>query len=175
MRFLSVKIPVASIVACLVAISAALPAAQATQTNAPAPAQPTGAKAETVAGGLVNPWGLAILPSGDMLVTERPGRIRYISRSGDVSPAMQGAPDALATGQGGMLDITLDPAFTENRTVYVCFTESRDARTNSSSVARLELTGEGADARFTNQKIIFRMQPAYRGGYHFGCRLVFAP
>lgn len=170
MRFMSVN----SIAACIVALSAALPA-QATQTNAPVPDKPTGARAEAVAGGLVNPWGLAILPSGDMLVTERPGRIRYISRSGDVSPAMQGAPAALATGQGGMLDITLDPAFTGNRTVYVCFTERRDGRTNGTSVARLELTGEGADARLTNQKIIFRMQPAYRGGYHFGCRLVFAP
>jgi glucose/arabinose dehydrogenase len=155
-------------------VALAIPA-RAVQTDAPAPANPAGARAEIVASGFVNPWGLAILPSGDMLVTERPGQIRYVARTGEVSPAMKGAPDAWAIGQGGMLDITLDPAFTENRHVYVCFTERRDGRANASTVARYELEGQGPAARLANEKMIFRMQPAYRGGYHFGCRLVFAP
>jgi glucose/arabinose dehydrogenase len=167
----SIRLPVLAL-ATMLALS---PPVLAVQTDAPAPANPTGVRAETVANGLVNPWGLAFLPNGDMLVTERPGRIRYIDTSGELSPAMNGAPESIATGQGGMLDITLDPAFIENRHVYVCFTERRNGRENGTSVARLRLEGEGRDARFAESEIIFRMEPAYRGGYHFGCRLVFAP
>ena len=149
--------------------------AHASQTDAPSPIRPTGARAETIASGLVRPWGLAFLPTGDMLVTERPGRIRYVSKSGEVFPAMEGAPEAWATGQGGMLDIVLDPDFPTNRHVYVAFTERRQGRTNGTSVARLRLEGEGREARLIGKTIIFRMKPAYRGGGHFGCRLVFAP
>ena len=65
------------------------PPANAVQTDAPRPAKPTGARAERVATGLVNPWGLAFLPSGDMLVTERPGRVRYVTRAGKVSSPLK--------------------------------------------------------------------------------------
>jgi glucose/arabinose dehydrogenase len=160
--------------ACLFVVAADA-SVHAVQTDAPAPAKPGGARAETVANGLVNPWGLAFLPNGDVLVTERPGRIRYITSAGVVSSAMKGAPEALAAGQGGMLDITTDPDFTVNRLVYVCFTERRYRRESGTSIARLKLEGNGRDARFTGQTIIFRMEPAYRGARHFGCRLVFGP
>ena len=148
---------------------------RAVQTDAPAPSAPTEARAETVATGLANPWGLAFLPSGDMLVTERPGNIRYVSAAGEVSPPLAGAPEAWAINQGGMLDITLDPDFHASRHFYVAFTERRSSDTNGTTVARLTLEGEGRNARLTDKKIIFRMEPAYRGGHHFGSRLVFAP
>ena len=151
-------------------------AAQAAQTDAPRPANSTGARAETVATGLENPWGLAFLPNGDMLVTERPGRVRYVSTDGNVSNPLIGAPKSVATGQGGMLDIAVAPDFATTQEVYISFTEGRGRRHKTgTSVARLKLQGTGARARLTGSKVIFRQLPAYASGYHFGSRIVFAP
>lgn len=151
------------------------PPANAVQTDAPAPAKPTGARAETVAKGLENPWGLAFLPSGAMLVTERPGRVRYVTAAGRVSAPLQGAPKAVATGQGGMLDVAVAPDFATSREVYISFTERRGSgRRTGTSIARLKLEGTGSAARLTGRKIIFRQQPAYDSGRHFGSRIVFA-
>lgn len=66
---------------------------------------------EVVARGLEHPWGFAILPDGRMLVTERPGRLRMVSRDGRVSEPLAGVPAVYAHGQGGLLDVALDPAF----------------------------------------------------------------
>src|SRR5436190_2165740 len=66
---------------------------------------------ETVASGLDHPWGAAFLPDGRMLVTERPGRLRVVSTEGQLSPALKGVPRVSAQGQGGLLDVALDPAF----------------------------------------------------------------
>jgi len=147
----------------------------AAQTNAPDPAKPTGARAEGVVSGLVHPWGLAFLPNGDMLVTERPGRVRYLAKGGFVSDPLQGAPKAVAGGQGGMLDIAVAPDFETTRDVYISFSESRGGYKAGTSIARLKLDGAGKDARFTDLKIIFRQQPAYDTGRHYGSRIVFAP
>lgn len=149
--------------------------ASARQTDAPAPAQPTGARAESVATGLVHPWGMSFLPNGDMLVTERPGRVRYIEKGGGASGPLKGAPEVIAGGQGGMLDIAVAPDFATTREVYVTFSEERGSYEAGTSVARLKLEGRGSTARFTDQKIIFRQQPAYSSGRHFGSRIVFAP
>lgn len=153
---------------------AAVPAI-AVQSDAPPPVKPLGARAETIVQGLNHPWGLAFLPSGDMLVTERPGAVRYFNQRGEVSDPMPGAPAGVAIGQGGMLDIAISPDFATNNHVFISFTEAREGRTNGTSVARVKLVGTGKQARFEDLKIIFRMEPAYRGGYHFGSRLVFAP
>jgi glucose/arabinose dehydrogenase len=155
-------------------ISAAPPLIAA-QTDAPAPASPTGARAVTVASGLEHPWGLAFLPSGDMLVTERPGAIRHIRRDGTVSAPLEGGPLAVAGGQGGMLDIAVAPDFAMTRDVYIAFTERRAGRKTGTSVARLKLTNTGTKFRFTDRKIIFRQMPAYAERRHFGSRIVFAP
>ena len=81
---------------------------------------------ETVAGGLAHPWGLAFLPDGRMLVTERPGRLRAVTPEGRVSAPLQGLDVAIAArGQGGLLDVALDPRFAENRTLYLSFAEDR--------------------------------------------------
>ncbi len=156
-------------------VGAGLPA-NAVQTDAPRPAEPTGARAESVATGLEYPWGLAFLPSGDMLVTERPGRVRYVTRAGKVSRPLDGAPQAVATGQGGMLDVAVAPDFATSRDVYISFTERRGTgRKTGTSIARLKLRGAGSSARFTDRAIIFRQRPAYATGRHFGSRIVFAP
>ena len=148
--------------------------AGAVQTDAPRPQAPTGARAERITGGLEHPWGLAFLPSGDMLVTERPGRVRYVTAAGSVSRPMRGAPPAVAVGQGGMLDIAVAPDFADSGAVFISFSERRGAGRTGTSVARLKLQGTGNDARFTDLKMIFRQQPAYDSGRHFGSRLVFA-
>src|SRR4051812_26475373 len=70
---------------------------------------------ETVASGLDHPWGMVFLPDGRMLVTERPGRLRVVSPNGKLSPALAGVPRVYAQGQGGLLDVALDPNFAQNR------------------------------------------------------------
>ncbi|MFY0615187.1 MAG: PQQ-dependent sugar dehydrogenase [Hyphomicrobiaceae bacterium] len=150
-------------------------AAAAVQTDAPRPNASRGARAETVAKGLENPWGLAFLPSGDMLVTERPGRVRYVTAKGHVSPPLSGAPKVVAAGQGGMLDVAVAPDFATSRDVFISFSEARGrgGRTGT-SVVRLKLEGTGNKARLTSPQVIFRQQPAYDSGRHFGSRIVFA-
>jgi glucose/arabinose dehydrogenase len=125
---------------------------------------------ETVARGLANPWGLAFLPDGRMLVTERPGRLRVVTRDGKVSPAVGGVPPVRASGQGGLHDIILDRAFASNRTVYFCYAEpaSGGGRT---AMSRAKLT-EGDAPKLDDVKVIFRQEGPLSGGNHYGCRIV---
>jgi glucose/arabinose dehydrogenase len=127
-------------------------------------------RVETVARGLVNPWALAFLPDGRMVVTERPGRIRIVMRDGKVSPPLDGVPKVFASGQGGLLDIVLDRSFAQNRTLYISYAEPFDGG-GRTAVARATLdTGE--TPRLTDLKIIYRQHgPASRGN-HFGSRIV---
>ena len=79
--------------------------------------------AETVAEGLEHPWALAFLPDGRILVTERPGRLRIVSPTGRVSEPLGGVPRVQAQGQGGLLDVAVDPSFSENRLIYLSYAE----------------------------------------------------
>jgi glucose/arabinose dehydrogenase len=76
-------------------------------------------KVETVASGLDHPWGLAFLPDGRMLVTERTGRLRVVAKDGSKSEPLKGVPEVFAQGQGGLLDVKLDPHFADNDLVYL--------------------------------------------------------
>src|ERR671911_682919 len=78
---------------------------------------------ETIAEGLDHPWSLAFLPDGRMLVTERPGRLRYVDGEGRISPPLHGLPQVFSEGQGGLLDIPLDPEFATNRLIYISYGE----------------------------------------------------
>src|SRR6476619_4781391 len=82
------------------------------------PTQAGPIKVETVASGLANPWGLAFLPDGRMLVTERPGTLRLVAKDGTKSNPVSGVPEVFAQGQGGLLDVAIDPDFKSNRLVY---------------------------------------------------------
>ena len=122
---------------------------------------------QTVAGGLVHPWSLAFLPDGRMLVTERPGRIRIVSRDGNLSAPLAGVPKVSAHGQAGLLDVALDRAFAQNQTIYFCF--NADAG-GSVAVARAHLDS-GEAPRLDKVDIIFRQQGPSSGGNNVACRI----
>lgn len=125
---------------------------------------------ETVASGLENPWGLAFLPDGRMLVTERPGRLRLVETDGKLSRPISGLPNVMARGQGGLLGIALDPAFAQNRLVYLSFSEPRSGG-NGTSVTRGRLNEQGT--ALSGVEVIFRQMPTISSNMHFGSRLVF--
>ncbi|MCG7391833.1 PQQ-dependent sugar dehydrogenase [Microvirga sp. ACRRW] len=127
---------------------------------------------ETIARNLQNPWSLAFLPDSRMLVTERPGRLRIVDADGNVSEPIKGLPRISARGQGGLLDVALDPNFAQNRLVYLSFAEDRGEGRNGTSVARARLSQDGTALEET--QVIFRQEPSYAGTHHFGSRLVFA-
>lgn len=127
-------------------------------------------RVDTVASGLEHPWALAFLPDGRMLVTERPGRLRIVGPEGALSKPLGGVPEVFAEGQGGLLDVALDPDFASTRWVYLSYAEPGPDGA-STAVARGRLEGE----QLQELQIIFRMEPKVDGPNHFGSRLVFAP
>jgi glucose/arabinose dehydrogenase len=127
-------------------------------------------RVEVVARGLEHPWSLAFLPGGDMLVTERPGRLRRIARDGTLSPPLAGLPAIFARGQGGLLDIALGPDFSATGLVYFAFAEPGPGGA-STAVARGRLAAAGLE----DVSVIFRQLPKVDGNNHWGARLAFAP
>ena len=124
-------------------------------------------RAVTLTDGLRYPWSLAWLPDGRMLVTERPGRLLLLSADGRRQRTITGLPRIAAQGQGGMLDVAVDPDFAANRTLYFSFSEPGEGGAGT-AVARAELR----DGELQNLKILFRQFPKTGGGRHFGSRLV---
>jgi aldose sugar dehydrogenase len=133
-------------------------------------------KTETIAQGLEHPWGMAFLPGFDggpgskALVTERPGRMRVVGWDGVISQPISGLPKVAAGGQGGLLDVALDPEFSRNRLVYWTFTEDGEGG-NSTALARGRLS---EDLRtFADVQVIFSQKPKFSSRLHFGNRIVF--
>ena len=122
----------------------------------------------TVVAGLEHPWGLAFLPDGRMLVTERPGRLRVVRNGTLEREPVTGLPPVAAHGQGGLLDVAPHPRYGENALVYLSYT-ARGADGIGTEVARGRLSGN----RLENVQVIFRQQPKGGTGRHFGSRLVF--
>ncbi len=142
--------------------------AQAPRSPTPAPIDAP-VRATTVVAGLAHPWGLAFLPDGRMLVTEREGRLRIVTRDGKVSPPLRGVPKVYARGQGGLLDVALSPTFATDRLVYLSFAEPGEGGAGT-AVARGRL-GDGA---LEDVQVIWRQVPKVGGANHWGSRLVFA-
>ena len=121
----------------------------------------------TVAQGLDHPWGLAFLPDGRLLVTERAGRLRIIERDGRAGAPLANVAAVVAQGQGGLLDVLLDRQFATNRTLYFSYSEPGEGGAGT-SVARARLGAAGLE----EVRVIFRQSPKVRGGLHFGSRIV---
>ncbi len=125
-----------------------------------------------LAKGLQQPWAVEPLPGGDLLVTEKPGRMRIVSADGKLGAPITGVPPVDARGQGGLLDVALSPDFATDRTIYWSFSEPRKGG-NATSVARGVLSKDNTQLEAV--RLIFRAVPAYDGDKHYGSRLVFAP
>ena len=141
------------------------------QTRAPEQALGVAFEVVTVAKGLESPWGLAFLPDGRMLVTEKPGRLRIVSADGTLSEPVAGLPPVDPSGQGGLLGIALDPAFAKSGLVYWSYAEPREDGTNNTAVARGRLVVDAAP-RVENVQVIFHQVPSMNSRLHFGSRLV---
>src|SRR5688572_30044325 len=108
-----------------------------------------------VAGGLESPWAVAFLPDGGMLVTEQPGRLRLIEGGRLRDEPIRGVPGVYAEGQGGLLDVALDPGFAENRRIYLSYShEAEDGRTTT-RVMRARFAPDGR----SDQRVIFEAKP----------------
>jgi glucose/arabinose dehydrogenase len=102
-------------------------------------------RTEVIASGLQNPWALAFLPEGRMLVTERAGRLRVVQANGQIGAPVAGLPDIAAGGQGGLLDVITDADFVRNRTIYFCFSEpASSGGGNSTALARASLSADNS-------------------------------
>ncbi len=145
--------------AAAAAFVAALPAAHAAT---PRPV--------VVAKGLANPWGLAFLPDGRMLVTERAGRLRIVDAQGRVGEPLAGLPPISAGGQCGLLDVVVDPKFAQTGLIFFSFAEPGSEGGNSTAVARAKLEGD----RLSEVRVIFRQAPKVSSQHHCGSRIVFA-
>ena len=143
------------------------------QNAAPASPQPQPiagvVRADTVARGLEHAWAIEFLPDGRMLVTERPGRLRIVGANGQLSAPLAGVPEVVAEGQGGLLDVALDPDFGRNRLIYLSYSAPGPYGRSGTAVARARL-GEG---RLEEVKVIWEQQPKVHGGSHYGSRIVF--
>ena len=118
--------------------------------------------------GLVHPWSLAFLPDGDLLITERPGRLRVVRFGHLLEAPIAGVPVVAAVGQGGLLALVLHPDFATNR--LLCLSYSRHESAGSGTAI---ICGELVGDRLINSRVIFAAEPKLKGGKHFGCRLVF--
>ena len=125
----------------------------------------------TVAEGLVSPWGMAFLPDGRMLVTEKAGRLRIVTADGKLSEPVAGLPMVDARGQGGLLDVSIDPAFAKNSLIYVTYSEFVDGKNNNTAAARGRLV-DGAAPKVENLQVIYHQVPAFPSTLHFGSRMV---
>jgi glucose/arabinose dehydrogenase len=142
------------------------------QTRAPERKSDVAFNVVTVAEGLQNPWGMAFLPGGRFLVTEKqPGRLRIVAADGKLSEPVAGLPPVDARNQGGLLDVSLDPAFASNHLIYWSYSEPRDGGVNNTAVARGRLVEDGAP-RVDDVQVIFHQTPSLNSQQHFGGRLV---
>jgi len=125
---------------------------------------------QTIAGGLVHPWSLAFLPDGRMLVTERPGRMRIVTRNGQLSPALGNVPKVYAQGQAGLMDVLLARDFNQTHTIFVCYAEPADGG-GRIAVLRARLI-EDETPRLDAPSVIFRQKGPVSRGLNIGCRMV---
>lgn len=143
-----------------------------TRTPAPAGSSPTVLPyaVDTVATGLTNPWSLAFLPGGDLLVTEKYGALRWYAKGADTGRIVTGTPRAWRREDSGLLEVALDPRFGENHFIYLSFSEG-DSAANHTALFRGRLEGD----RLLDGRVLFRASPDKAGAGHPGGRIAFLP
>jgi glucose/arabinose dehydrogenase len=155
--------------AVLMLLLAGCPADEASSAKASTGSAATAARVTRIAGGLEHPWGLALLPDGRFLVTERPGRLRYVASDGRVSDPITGTPRVWAEGQGGLLDVALAPDYARTRRIYLTYAEPGPNGTAGTAAGYGRLDGP----RLVDFRVIYRQMPKLEGPNHFGSRLAF--
>ncbi|HMR18488.1 MAG TPA: PQQ-dependent sugar dehydrogenase [Sphingobacterium sp.] len=130
----------------------------------------TAYSSQMIANGLKSPWGIAELPDGRFLITEKSGTMRIVTKDGTISEAVTGIPKVDDGGQGGLLGLTLDPAFANNRMVYWVFSQPVDGG-NLTAVAKGRLAAD--EKSIENTQVIYQAGPAHKGKLHFGGRILF--
>ena len=143
----------------ILALTAVLAAGVAGAAEPTFPSSAGNITVETIAGGLAHPWSLAFLPDGRMLVTERPGRLRIVTRNGQLSSSLGGVPAVFAQSQAGLMDVVLTRDFERSRTVFVCYAEPADGGGRIAVLPRAAARWRNTTARFTDDNI-----PAKRPG-----------
>lgn len=166
----SVALPNTAAVAPNVAPTAA-PTAEASPVQAVSPSSTArGFKQATVAEGLERPWGMAWLPDGSMLISEKAGRLRLL-KNGVLEPTpIAGVPSVMSSGQGGLMDVSIHPRFAENRFVYLTYA-SGTADANRTRIARARFDGKALQ----DLRVIFEVSQVKSGTQHFGSRILWLP
>lgn len=139
------------------------------QTRAPELSDGVAVRQQVVIRGLDSPWGLALLPDGAWLITEKPGRMRLFA-DGALSEPLKGLPKVDARGQGGLLDVAVAPDFAQSRRVWFSYAEPREGGKNGTAVATGTLSADGT--ALEGVEVIFRQDPAWASDKHFGSRIV---
>lgn len=146
------------------------------QTRAPEMKAGVEYEVKTVVEGLANPWAIAFLPDGRMLVTEKAGRLRIVGADGALGEPVAGLPAPYVKGQGGLLGLALDPAFAKNGLIYWSYAESPAEKMTNTAVARGKLVvGADGQGRLEAVQVIYHQAPSLESVQHYGGRLVFAP
>ncbi len=168
------KLRTLSLALCIAALAPLANAKTSDGKTIPVKTEAGNIQVKTIAEGLENVWGMAFLPDGSMLVTERAGRMRIVSAAGKLGEPLSGLPKIFAQGQGGLLDVVLAPDFTTSKKVYFSYSEPGEGSlsgVNSTAVSFATLNGN----KLENLTRVFSQKPKVDSGNHFGSRLVWAP
>lgn len=147
--------------------------ALADQTRAPAPATFSKVRVETVAAGLEHPWAVEALADGRFVVTEKSGRLRVIDKDGRALEPIKGIPKVDDDGQGGLLDVAIEPKAADSFTLCITYSEVRDGGKNSTTAACATAKGS-KNLELEPLKTVFRQEPPWDSSLHFGSRFIFA-
>lgn len=140
------------------------------QTRIGAVKTTTSFQVQVLTSSLTSPWGIAVLPDGRFLITEKAGNMRIVTTSGQVGAALSGLPAVNAAGQGGLLGLCVDPNFSTTRMVYWCFSERRSDG-NVLAVAKGRISPN--ETSVEDATVIYRATPAYSGINQYGSRVIF--
>lgn len=139
------------------------------QTRVPAAKTTTAYSGRVIANGLSRPWAVTTMPDGRLIITQKEGTMRIATTAGALSAPITGLPSVNATGQGGLLDVLVDPQFASNKILYWTFSENTSDG-NLTAVAKGTLSAD--EKRIENAQVIYRAFPAYRGNLHYGSRIL---